>query len=96
MFSLFPRRRSGPLPLIPDTPEAPLRFTPPNFSPRYAKRSKREQNTATCNACGSKAVHWRIFAGDYKLADDQRQHPGNRYVQHVCPTTADGFGDTDD
>ena len=49
-----------------------------------------------CGFCGSHDVHWRIFAGDYKLADDQRQHPGNRYVQHVCPTTADGFGDTDD
>lgn len=46
-----------------------------------------------CNVCGAKTTHWRLFNGDYKLADDQRQHPGNRYIPHVCQTSADGFGD---
>lgn len=48
-----------------------------------------------CSICHAKTVHWRLFDGEYKLADDQRQHPGNRYVQHTCPTSADGFGDCD-
>ena len=73
-----------------------MRFNPPNLSPRYAKRRKREQNAAKCDTCGSKAVHWRLFDGSYKLADDQRQHPGNRYVQHRCPTSAAGFEEVTD
>ena len=74
-----------------------LKFvSPPNLNPRYAKRRKREQNAAKCDICGSKAVHWRLFDGSYKLADDQRQHPGNRYVQHRCPTSAAGFEEVTD
>ena len=49
----------------------------------------------TCTHCGCKTVHWRLFDGAYKLADDARQHPGNRYVPHLCQTTADGLGDCD-
>lgn len=59
----------------------------------HAPRAPRPK--PVCSMCHATTVHWRLFDGDYKLADDQRQHPGNRYVQHVCPTTADGFGDTD-
>lgn len=48
-----------------------------------------------CAICGSAEVHWRDFGGAMKLADDQRQQPGNRYVHHLCATSADGFGDCD-
>ncbi len=59
----------------------------------HAPRAPRPK--PVCDICHATTVRWRLFDGDYKLADDQRQHPGNRYVQHVCPTSADGFGDCD-
>lgn len=64
----------------------------PAFAASYGVKAPKKP---TCKSCGSTAVHWRLFDGYYKLADDQRQHPGNRYIKHVCPTTADGFGDID-
>lgn len=49
-----------------------------------------------CSICGCEDVHWRLFAGKYQLADDARQHPGNRYVVHQCATSADGFDEVPD
>ena len=66
------------------------------YGPRYSCDLPQAPKKPACKACGSKAVHWRLFDGNYALADDQRQRPGNRYIKHVCPTTADGFGDIDD
>ena len=70
-------------------------FTSRRRARAYHPRA-RERNAAKCNICGSTDVHWRLFEGDYKLADNQRQHPGNRYVQHHCPTSAAGFEDEPD
>lgn len=54
---------------------------------------RRPPKKPTCNVCNSTKVHWRLVDGGFKLFDSERQHPGNRYVPHFCPTSADGFGD---
>lgn len=65
-------------------------------NPRPGPNARRKPRAPACRLCGESRVHWRLFDGEYKLADDQRQHPGNCYVQHCCPTSADGFGDVPD
>lgn len=44
-----------------------------------------------CNNCGSTDVFWQKLPGDkYELRDVAT------HEKHVCPTSADGFGDCDD
>jgi len=61
----------------------------------YGPRGRNKNKKPVCTHCGCKTVHWRLFGGAYRLSDDERQHPGNRYVPHLCETTADGLGDCD-
>lgn len=56
----------------------------------------RSRTKVHCSICGEKRVHWRLFDGEYPLADNVRQHPGNRYVVHQCATSADGFDEVPD
>lgn len=56
----------------------------------------RSRTTVHCSICGEKRTHWRLFGGTYQLADNARQHPGNRYVVHQCATSADGFDEVSD
>lgn len=54
----------------------------------------KEPRHITCNRCGSAEVHWRMTADGWRLYDDEREHPGNRYVQHNCrQPNPDGFED---
>lgn len=43
-----------------------------------------------CKHCGAD-VHWRETEDGWRLYDNERQHPGNRYIEHHCPTTPEGF-----
>jgi hypothetical protein len=57
---------------------------------------RRERNRTVCKECGSADVHWREVAQGWRLFDNQRQHPGNRFVEHTCAHAApntDGFED---
>lgn len=63
------------------------------YGPRYSHDLSKPRKKPTCNGCGAKAVHWRLVDGSFKLFEDEHQQPGNRYVPHCCPTSADGFGD---
>lgn len=56
----------------------------------------RSRTKVHCSICGEKRVHWRLFDGEYQLADNARQNPGNRYVVHQCATSADGFDEVPD
>lgn len=55
----------------------------------------RECNATACKLCGSTDVHWRETSAGWRLYENERQHPGNRYVEHDCTPepTADGFED---
>lgn len=45
-----------------------------------------------CTYCGqSEGLRWKETENGWRL--HEKEHPGNQYVQHVCPTTADGFED---
>ena len=59
------------------------------------RQPRRERNVTVCKTCGSADVHWRETDAGWRLYDNQRQHPGNRYVEHDCTPepTADGFED---
>lgn len=55
----------------------------------------RERNATACKLCGSTDVHWYETSAGWRLYENKRQHPGNRYVEHDCTpeSTADGFED---
>ena len=59
----------------------------------WGGRPGRERNAPACKPCGSIDVHWRETEHGWRLFNDKRQHPGNRYVEHDCTPepTADGF-----
>lgn len=62
---------------------------------RGPRLTMRERNTTACKLCGSIDVHWRETSDGWRLYENERQHPGNRYVEHDCTPqpTADGFED---
>ena len=64
----------------------------------YSRREAphREPKSIRCNRCCSTEVRWVLCNGRYVLFDRQRAHPGNRFIQHLCPTSADSFGDVTD
>lgn len=54
--------------------------------------SWRAQPDIKCKFCGATGgLRWREVDGSWQL--QEKEHPGNRYVQHVCQTSADGFED---
>lgn len=53
-------------------------------------RTRMERNQTNCKHCDA-AVHWRETEDGWRLYDNERQHPGNRYIEHHCPTTPEGF-----
>ena len=84
MFSLFPRRRTGPLPLIPDnygTPRAPEKRA--RNGPRYSSDLRQ---APTCKHCGVAGLNWQQVKGS-----KWRLHEGSK--PHVCANTAEGLGD---
>ena len=44
----------------------------------------RERNATACKFCGNTDVHWRETSAGWRLYENERQHPGNRYVEHDC------------
>lgn len=45
-----------------------------------------------CSHCGKTGgLRWKETEYGWRL--HEKEHPGNRYVEHRCPTTADGFED---
>lgn len=66
------------------------------FAAPRPRRLQRERDAAVCNRCGSTSVHWRCSAAlGWRLYDNEKQHPGNRYPVHDCTPqpSADGFED---
>lgn len=57
--------------------------------PRQTSRSRVYGPPVACNRCGGHNVYWQHTHAGYKL------HSTDDLQPHVCPTTADGFGDTD-
>lgn len=57
---------------------------------RRDTRTRMERNQTNCKHCGAD-VHWRETEDGWRLYDNERQHPGNRYIEHHCPTTPEGF-----
>lgn len=84
MFSLSPRRRTGPLPLIPDSYGTPRsREKRERNGPRY---SSDLPTPPKCKHCGAAGLNWQQVKGS-----KWRLHEGSK--PHVCANTADGFGD---
>jgi len=67
-----------------------------SYGPRQLLR---ERNTTACKFCGNTHVHWRDTSDGWRLYENERQHPGNRYIEHNCSSTKDmnteGFDDVD-
>lgn len=57
---------------------------------RRDTRTRMERNQTNCKHCRAD-VHWRETEDGWRLYDNERQHPGNRYIEHHCPTTPEGF-----
>lgn len=56
------------------------------YGPRYSHRSVADP---TCDHCGAKGLRWVGVAGEnWRLYEGQKPH--------VCPTSADGFGEVPD
>lgn len=56
-------------------------------------KTSREKHQTHCQLCGSDDVHWRQDNEGWRMYDNEKQHPGNRYILHLCPTSAEGFED---
>jgi len=55
-----------------------------------------KSKTVACKFCGSTGVKWRLNdAGEWRLFNTERVHPGNRMIEHNCHSEAATLEDFD-